>query len=162
MDTLQTSPLPSRHAVRTLVEDLVNRTVDLLDSDPVPPKSTNVVAVYVNDRLQVTALVVTTLEGGARLGGALGMLPRGGVDDAIDERELPEMIHDCCYEVLNVMASVFNVPNAPHVRLYQMYGPGDAVPPDVAQLAAMVGNRMDVKMTITGYGEVWMSVIVKF
>jgi len=160
-DTLTSSPLPSRHAVRVLLEDLTGRSIDLVDGDPPPAKSTNVVGVYVTDSLKMTAVSVFDLEGAARLAGALGMLPKGGVDDAIDERDLEGMLLDCAHEVLNVLSAVFNVGNAPHVRLYQMYGPRDAVPADVASLAATVGARMDVSLSIGGYGKGLMSIVVR-
>lgn len=155
------SPLPSRHAVRSLIEDLVGRDVDLTDSDAVATAPTNVVAVYVNDKVNLSAVIVVDLACAARLGGALGLLPIGGVEDAIDEKELPDLIRDNCYEVLNVLAAAFNVEEAPHVRLYEMYGPGESLPQDVSGLAYAVGGRMDVDLKITGYGVGRMSVVVR-
>ncbi len=160
-DVLEHSPLPSRHTVRNLIEDLVGRDVDLGDGLPPQSKSTNVVAVYVNDRLAVSAMVVLDLEGAARLGGALAMVPKAGVDDAITSRELSAALRDNCFEVLNVMASVFNGPAAPHVRLYEMYGPGGGLPADVAALAANAGSRMDVRFTVAGYGPGLLSIVVR-
>jgi hypothetical protein len=161
MAEMLTSPLPSRHAVRILIEDLIGRPLDLTDGDGPPPKTTNVVGVYVNDQLKMSAVAVLDLEAAARLAGAMGMIPKGGVDDAIAERDLYPMLHDCTHEVLNVLSAVFNVPNAPHVRLYAMYGPNDSVPPDVAALAATVGQRMDVQLRIGGYGDGQMAVVVR-
>jgi hypothetical protein len=155
------SPLPSRHAVRSLVEGLIGRDVDIADGVPVPNKSTNVVAVYVNDKLGLQAVIVVDIECAARFGGSLGMVPRGGVDDSISERALPPVLKDNCYEVLNVLASVFNVSGAPHVKLYEMYAPNSAIPGDVAAVAATVGSRMDVKLTIAGYGAGQMSIVVR-
>ncbi len=158
---LYQSPLPSRHAVRSLIGDLVGRAVDLTDGDAIPSTATNVVAVYVDDRTSMMAVVVCDLAGAAYLGGALGLLPPAGVEDAIDEKDLYPLLRDNCYEVLNVLAAVFNAPGAPHVRLYEMYGPNDSVPPDVAKLAYAVGGRMDVILSISGYGDGCLSVVVK-
>jgi hypothetical protein len=158
--TLESSPLPTRAAVRSLVEDLVGRPVELADGNPVPNDVTNVVAVYVNDRQGLQAVVVVDLAGAARIGGALGMLPRGGVDDAIDEKDVSGMLRDNCYEVLNVLASVFNVGDAPHVRLYEMYGPNASLPADVAGLTTRAGERLDVVLSIAGYGDALLSVVV--
>lgn len=155
------SPLPSRHAVRTLVEGLTGRDIDILDGVPVQSRTTNVVAVYVNDKLATQAVVVVDLEGAARLGGSLGMVPRAGVEDSIGERALSRVLRDNCYEVLNVMASVFNVGNAPHVRLYEMYGPNAAVPGDVAAVTGLAGSRMDIALKIAGYGVGNMSIVVR-
>ena len=158
---IDSSPLPGRAAVRSLVEDLVGRPVELGDADPVPNRPSNVVAVYVTDQLTMTAVVVVDLPGAARIGGALGMLPRGGVDDAIDEGDLSGMLRDNTYEVLNVLSATFNVPGAPHVRLYEMYGPNASLPSDVATLATVLGNRLDVVLTIAGYGDAHVSVVVR-
>jgi hypothetical protein len=155
------SPLPSRHAVRSLIEDLVGREVEINDCDALPRRATNVVAVYVDDRTSMSAVIVVDLACAARLGGALGLLPAGGVEDAIDEKDLFDLLRDNCYEVLNVLAAVFNVPNAPHVRLYEMYASDDAVPGDVAGLAYAVGGRMDVVLSIAGYGDGRLSVVIK-
>jgi hypothetical protein len=158
---VESSPLPGRAAVRGLVEDLVGRPVDLADAEPVPPRAGNVVAVYVSDHLAMTAVIVVDLAGAARIGGALGLLPKGGVDDAIDERDLSGMLRDNTYEVLNVLASVFNAPGAPHVRLYEMYGPDASLPGDVAALTQTLGQRLDVVLTIAGYGDAHVSVVVR-
>ena len=159
--TVESSPLPPRAAVRSLVEDLVGRPVELSDGLPVPNKPTNVVAVYVTDQLSMTAVAVVDLGGAARMGGALGMLPPGGVEDAVDEGDLSGMLRDNCYEVLNVLAATFNVPDAPHVRLYEMYGPHASLPSDVAAFAQTLGNRLDVMLSIAGYGDAHLSVVVR-
>jgi hypothetical protein len=158
--TVDSSPLPSRAALRSLVEDLVGRQVELADAGPVPSRPSNVVAVYVSDQLTMTAVAVIDLAGAARIGGALGMLPRGGVDDAVDEGELSGMLRENCYEMLNVLSSAFNVAGAPHVRLYEMYGPNASMPSDVATLVQVLGNRLDVVLSIAGYGDVHLSVVV--
>ena len=155
------SPLPNRHAVKTLVEGLIGRDLLIGDGMPVASKTTNVVGVYVGDRLATQAVVVIDLEGAARLGGALGMVPRAGVEDAISERRLSNVLRDNCYEVLNVLASVFNVADAPHVRLYEMYGPNASLPGDVAAMAQTMGSRMDLLLSIAGYGEAKLSLVVR-
>jgi hypothetical protein len=158
--TLESCPLPGRAAVRGLVEDLVGRPVELFDGDPVPTHPTNVVAVYVNDSLGLAAAIVVDLAGAARLGGALGLLPPGGVEDAIEENDVSGMLADNCHEVLNVLAATLNVAGAPHVRLYEMYGPGASLPADVAALTARAGDRLDILLAIAGYGDVRVSVVV--
>jgi hypothetical protein len=161
MPAIDSSPMPTRMAVRNLIGDLIGRDVDIRDSEPIQSKVTNVTGVYVTDRLATSAIAVLDFEAAARLGGALGMLPRGGVEDAITERQLPPMVRDNTYEVLNVLASAFNIGNAPHVRLYQMYGPGGGVPTDVASMGASVIGRMDVTLQIAGYGNGKLSIVVR-
>jgi hypothetical protein len=158
---LEHSPLPTRHAVRNSISDLIGRDVDLKDGVPPVSKTTNVVAVYVTDRLATSALAIIDLECAARMGGALGMVPRISVDESIAARDLTPTLHDNCYEVLNVLSAVFNAPNAPHVRLYEMYGLKDALPGDVAALGAVAVSRMDVTLQIAGYWPGTLSIVVR-
>ena len=157
----ESSPLPPRQAVRDVVEGMVGRTVEFADGNPIAASENAVTAVYVTDQLAMAAIAVVDLPAAARLGGALGMLPRGGVDDAIDEKALSATMKDNCFEVLNVLASVFNVTDAPHVRLYQMFGPGEPPPSDVQQLGATLGSRDDLAMSIEGYGPGCLSIVVR-
>jgi hypothetical protein len=46
------------------------------------------------------------------------------------------------------------------VRLYEMYGPDAPLPADVAALTARAGERLDVVLSIAGYGDVRVSVVV--
>jgi hypothetical protein len=159
--TVESSRLPGRAAVRSLVEDLLGRPVELSDGNPVTAHRPSAVGVYVNDSLGLAAVIVVDLAGAARLGGALGMLPVGGVEDAIDDGVLSSMLRDNCYEVLNVLAATFNVAGAPHVRLYEMYSPDASLPADVAALTARTGDRLDVVLSVAGYGDAGVSVVVR-
>jgi hypothetical protein len=155
------SPLPTRHAVRSLIEGLVGRDVELKDTDPVSNATTNLVAAYVTDQMAVSAVAVLDLAGAARLGGALGLLPKGGVDDAIAEKSLSGLMRDNAYEVMNVLAAVFNVEGAPHVRLFELYGPDGSVPGDVLALSQVLGSRLDVVLSLAGYGDARLSIITR-
>lgn len=161
MSTLpRVTPLPSRHKVRTVIEDLVGRPVDLADAPPMPASPTNLFAVFTNDAHALAAVIEVDLGMAARMGGALAMLPKGGVEDAINEVDLSGLLRECCHEVFNVLATVFNVPNAQHVHLYALHGPLGGVPTDVQRFAARAGNRLDLTLTIGGYGPGRMSVVV--
>ena len=153
--------LPSRFSVRSVIERLVERDVTLADATPVPAKTTNVVAVYVDDKLATAALVVMDLECAARLGGASGTLTRGTVEDAISGRALSPLMRDKCHRLLDDLSAAFVTRGPSRVRLYEMYGPRAAVPADVAALTGTAGPRMDVALRITGYGAGLMSIIVR-
>jgi len=160
MTDVQT-PLPSRRTVRSLIEDLIGRGLELQDADPVSAKPTDLVSVYVTDSVAIAAVAVIDLAGAARIGGALSMLPRGGVDDAIAAKALTDTLRENCYEVMNVLSAAFNVEGAPHVRLYEMYGPNGDIPPDVAEVSKVLGSRMDVELTVAGYGAGHLTIIIK-
>ncbi len=89
------------------------------------------------------------------------MLPKGGVEDAIESRALSGLMRDNCHEVLNVLAAVFNVANAPHVRLYEMYGP-NAVRPVRRRAALGDARPADGRLlTVAGYGDGLLSLVVR-
>lgn len=161
MSTMTTSPLPSRHGVRTRLEGLLGRDVEVSDGQPVASKASNVVAVYVTGKLAVSALMVVNIEGAARVGGARARLTRGVIDDAITGKALTTVLRDNCYEVLDGLSSVFNISGAPHVRLYEMLGPQGSIPSDIAALGAAVGNRMDIEFKVAGIGTGQLSVICR-
>jgi hypothetical protein len=155
------SPLPNRHLLRSTIETLTGCDVMLGDGVPAQARTTNVVAVYVTDRLATAALVILDLAGAARLGGSIGRVPKGGVDDAIARRALNDTLEHGCQQAFESLAAAFNVPGAPHVRLYEMYGPNQPLPPDVAALAGVAGSRMDVQFGIYGYGTGKLSIVVR-
>jgi hypothetical protein len=64
------------------------------------------------------------------------------------------------HEVLNVLAGIFNVPGAAHVRLFRVYQPGEPLPADIRDAAAMYGDRLDLEVTVAGYGKGALSLIV--
>ncbi len=160
MNVATSSPLPSRLAVRNLLEGLVGRDVTVNDGNPLSADG-NVVAVYVTDAMVLSAVAVVDIAAGARLGGALAMLPKGGIDDAIADKDMFPTLRECCYEILNVLSAVFNVPGAPHVKLDRMIAPGEACPADVAALAATMGNREDLTVDVAGYGPGILSIVCR-
>lgn len=159
--SIETSPLPPRHTVRTIIEGLVGRKVEVRDLPPIHSRETNLVAAYVTDRGQVAAVIVIDLEAAARLGGALGMLPKAGVDETIEAGAVEGLLLDNTYEVLNVLSAAFNVEDAPHVRLHELYGAEKGVPNDVLSLAQLVGSRLDLELDIAGYGTGRLSIVCR-
>jgi len=95
-------------------------------------------------------------------GGALAMLPPGGVQDAVEDGELYPMHVEALYEVVNVVSALFNTPGAPHAKLHALHAPGDTLPVDVLGLAASLGNRIDLDCTVAGYGKGKLSIILPF
>jgi hypothetical protein len=154
-----TAVLPNPKDVRDLFEGLFGKDVQVAPGDPVSLNDKVAVAVYVDPGLATTALVMVDLRLGAWLAGALAMLPKGGLEDAIDEGELYPMHVEALYEVVNIAASMFNGEGVNHSKLYKLYAPGEAVPGDIAGLAAAF-NRIDLKVDVTGYGSGKLSIVL--
>ena len=155
--------IPSVLAVRELFEDLLGRGVTAAVSpDPVVPsaKAPCCISVYVTERLETRALVVADLELAARTGAALGLVPKGGADAALEDRELPKNLLENFSEVTNIFASLFNLPDQPHLKLYRVISPGEAPPDDVIALLRGLSSREDLRLDIDGYGTGRLGVVL--
>ena len=154
--------LPDPKAVKDMLTGLVGKPVGVTPGAPVTPtpRSPVSVAVYVDPGMAINALCVMDLGLSAWTAGALALLPPGGVQDAVEEDgELTSMLTEALHEVVNVLSALFNVPGAPHSKLYELYGPGDDVPADIAGSLADF-NRIDLAVDVPGYGKGGLSLVI--
>ncbi|MBO9520199.1 MAG: hypothetical protein J7518_01575 [Nocardioidaceae bacterium] len=152
---------PSPKDVLDLLEGLLGRdvTVDLTSPYSPEPGDRAAHAVYVDDRLTVRAVAVCDLAFSAYAGAAIGLVPPGGAQDAVAERLLTPSMEENLYEVLNVCAALLNAEGHPHVKLYAMHSPMTAPPQDVAAMGQVLGRRLDLSVTIAGYGQGRLSIV---
>ena len=154
--------LPAAKDVRDMLTGLIGKDVAVSPGGPVTPTPDEpvAVAVYVDPHLAVNALCVLDLGAAAYTGAALALLPPGGAQDAVEEDgELTTMLTEALHEVVNVLSALFNVPGAPHSKLYKLYAPGDDLPGDIAcSLAAF--NRLDLAIDVPGYGKGGLSLVI--
>ncbi|MFC5381087.1 hypothetical protein [Aquipuribacter nitratireducens] len=157
-------PVPHLKAVKDLFEGLTGRDVEIASgADPVAVggASGSLVGLYVDASMETRALVMFDVALAAYSGAALGLLPPGAAQDAVDAGALTETLVENCSEVLNVFASLFNVPNAPHLKLYSVIGPDDELRADVRELAVRAAPRDDIALEIARYGRGRLSVVVR-
>lgn len=159
---MSASHLPVPKQIRDLLAELLDREVTLSPSTPLAPTPKNpcTIGVYVDDLLQVTSLIAFDLSLSAHAGAAIGLVPVGGAEAAIEEGILNDTLRDNLYEVLNIAASLFNVEGATHVRLYDVHHAGVAVPPDVLARSLTLGRREDLAVDVAGYGSGRLSVVL--
>jgi len=158
-----TVSVPTLKAVRDLLGDLTGKEIEVASgAEPVGVggSSGSVVGLYVDAELKSRALIAFDLPLAAYSGAALGLVPPGGAQDAVDAHELPEHLLDNCGEVLNIMASLFNLPRSPHLKLYACYGPTEQLRPDVRELAVRLAPRDDIAVEIARYGKGRMSIVL--
>jgi hypothetical protein len=160
--TVTMSYLPAPKEIRDLLAELLDRPITLSPSTPLAPTAKNpcTIGVYVDDLLRVTSLVAFDLARSARAGAAIGLVPVGGADAAIEEGLLTDTLRENVYEVLNIAASLFNVEGATHVRLYDVHHAGLPVPPDVLARSLTLGRREDLAVDVPGYGPGRLSVVL--
>jgi hypothetical protein len=78
----------------------------------------------------------------------------------IDEVDPTPAVMENLYEVLNVLTSTLNLPNAPHVRITRMHSLRAALPGDVTALTTSIGNRLDLVIDISGHGKGRLALIL--
>lgn len=160
--TAAVSPLPTALAVRELLEGLLGRDIDaVVGSGAVNPAVAPgaAVGVYTDDKMAMKAILLLDQPLAAYGGAALALIPVGQAEAAVEDGTLPENLYENIAEVLNVAASLFNHDDAPHVKLYQAYQPGEALPADVQKWVLAFVRRLDMQMTVTGYGTGRISVL---
>lgn len=157
------SPLPAALEVRELLEGLLGRDVGAeVGIEPVDPRQHPgaVVGVYVDDALTLTAVVLVDVPLAAYVGAAIALLPPRGAAEAVEREMLTPALFDNTAEILNVAASLFNHDGAPHLRLYESYAPRETLPADVAKLVMAFVRRLDMDVSVAGYGSGRLSVLV--
>lgn len=148
------TPIPPAKPVRDLLEDLLGRDVDVRPGAPLSPEHdrSTTVAVYVDDALQLRLVGVADLAFSAYAGAAIGLVPAGAAQAAVEDRLLPSNIQDNLYEVLNICAALLNAEGLPHVKLHTVHFPGATPPHQVLSVACTLGRRLDLEVDIAGYG----------
>ena len=153
-------PLPKQ--IRDLFADLLDREVTLTPAAPQAPGPTTptTVAVFVDDMLRISALMVLDLELSAYASAAIGLVPAAGADECIEAGELTEVLKANLFEVLNIASSMFNVPNHDHLRLHEVHPAGPTLSPQTRAMAFTLGRREDFHVDIAGYGAGHVSVVL--
>lgn len=156
------SHLPTPKDIRDLFTELLGREATLAPAAPFAPGPSTPasIAVYVDDHLRITALIACDLPLSAYAGAAIGLVPVGGAEAAVEEGALSPALSENLYEVLNVAASLFNAPGADHLRLHELHPAGPALSPQLRAQALTLGRREDLEVDIAGYGRGKLSVVL--
>lgn len=157
------TPLPTAVEVRDLIEGMLGRDVDVTTGGAmVNPEVDDgaLVGIFVDRHLKLAAIVALDLPLAAYAGAAIALVPPSGAEFAIEEGALPAALFDNSAEILNVAASLFNFERAPHLKLDRCYAPGDPLPADVAKWVLAYVRRLDLGVSIKGYGSGKLSALV--
>lgn len=155
-----TTDLPVAKDVKDVFEGLLGKACEFHEGATLDASGKNLVATYVDDSLQLRALVAVDLPLAVYSGAAIGLLPPGGAQDLVADGVLPKGHRENAAEVLNILASLFNTAGAPHLRLYGTHAPGEAVPGDVQAHLAKKAGRVDFTVEVKGYGKGKLAVVL--
>lgn len=137
-----------------MFDDLLGRSVDLTPTDPLRaadvPRS--LVALYTDSSQKLRAVVGMSFELTAFAGAAIGLIPPGGAQACIEDKEISKMIGENVIEVCNVIGSLLNQEGADRLTMHQTFLPGQTPPNDAVGYLLALGRREDFNVAVTGYG----------
>jgi hypothetical protein len=154
--------LPTPKHVRDLLAELLAREVDVTVDDAWAPLPHDMPAVaeYVDNRLRLHAVAMLDLPLAVHLGAAIGLLPPGGAQGMVDGRAPTAMVEENLFEVLSVLAAVLNSDDSVHVTISPMRPIGARPPADVAQVVRRLTGRLDLTVTVDGYGTGRLAIVL--
>jgi hypothetical protein len=146
--------LPAPKDVRDLFEDLLGRPTTVGTANPVLAEDmkTTLVSLYTDSKQKLWAVAGLDLPLTVYAGSALGLLPPGGAQDCVEDGVVTETVAENVREVCNIMASLLNSEGGPHLKLHQVFLPGEAPPSDAGATLLALGRRLDLAVEVGGYG----------
>ncbi|TFH70702.1 hypothetical protein [Cellulomonas sp. HD19AZ1] len=156
-------PLPSAKDVRELLEGLLGRSVDVRTGGAmVDPESEGgaLVGLYVDRLLGLKAICLMDVPLSAYVGAAIGLVPAPTAQESAVSLMLEDFLEENAREVLNVVASLMNSEGTPHVRLDAVCSPREALPHDAKPWVRAYVRRLDLDLTVDGYGSGGFSLLV--
>ncbi|MBD2858133.1 hypothetical protein IB286_03865 [Spongiibacter sp. KMU-158] len=103
----------------------------------------------IDDENQLVAMIVCDYPFVGFSGAALSMMPAGGAEDMIAEKDFSKTIMDNFYEVMNICSRLFMSDTSEHLRLEKTVMP-DSLAGEISALAA--GTNVTFKLAIPKYG----------
>ncbi|MDQ1519341.1 MAG: hypothetical protein QOI55_414 [Actinomycetota bacterium] len=154
-------PMPAADRLRDVLGDLLGRKVSVAPARAVELGSeTAAVADYHVDSGAVGVLCVADLRLTNALGAALTMVPPRTVDDAVASQSIDQPTIDNFREVVNIMTSLFNTADTPHLKFNDVHRLPSGLPPEAAMLLDGPKGRRDFDVTVDEYGSGTMSVFL--
>ena len=155
-------PVPIQEDIRDLLTDLLGRGIAADKTEPLVLEEgqPGLVAAYVTAEDAVGALCVCDGDFAILVGAALVMVPANVAREQMEKGELDETHVEFTHEVANIMSRLLNTPRTPHLKLDQLHQVPGELPEPVSALLASPEFRRDFVVTIEGYGEGRVSILV--
>lgn len=156
--------LPPTKLIKDVLDGLLGREVSVTPTDALTPTDTigGALALYIDDSDLLGAVAGWDLDAAAYTGAAVALVPVRGAEASIEDRYLAENLLENLREVSNVLASVFQHPGNPHLRLEQMYRPINEAPDDAIRLLYALGHRIDLSVDVPGYGSGRLAISMRY
>lgn len=159
--TSKKSSAPTPDQVGKLIGGLLGRNVAVRRASPVTrgPEALTALAVYLGDTDSLRGAMICDLALVCNAGAALTLYPAPDAAACVRKGRWDDTLTENFHEVVNVSAALFNMPGAPHARLQRVYLAPDAPPAEVERALREAKGRLDLEVTIPGYGPGKLSVL---
>ena len=150
-----THPTPRDIEVRQMLAMLLGNDLEISEVDALPTdaESSVAAAVFVADDDTPVTACVCDMNFAAFAGSALTKIPPGGAEDAAKSGELTDNMLGNLNEIMNICSRLFMSGNSPHLRLDKLYASISELPENARALVDSISGRLDLKVSIPGYGE---------
>ena len=160
---LKPTPVPSAFEIREVFQGLLGREVTWEGtSHQVDPLDGAVCGVYADDFGNLAALILADVPLVAWAGSAIALLPLAGAEQSVADNLVTPAQFDNFSEILNVAASMFNKRDTPHLKLQEAFAPRETLPAEAQKWVLFPASRIDGTLTVQGYGEGRISVVVAY
>ncbi len=155
-------PVPIQEDIRDLLGELLGRGIATDKTEPLvlEEDQPGLIAAYVTADGDVGAICVCDGAFAVLVGAALVMVPANVAKEQLDAGVLDDTHVEFTHEVANIMSRLLNTPRTPHLKLDQLHQVPGELPGPVADLLAAPEFRRDFVVTIEGYGEGRVSILV--
>lgn len=145
--------LPIQEMIRDLANDLLGTPTTVVKSrEDIATPDVGAVVSYRDDDGATAIAGVFDADLVGVLGGALTMVPTTTLDEARERGELPENVVENFWEVTNILASMLNRPDSPHVVQADRHRSFDEVGDDLRAVIDGAAKVRRFRVEVDGYG----------
>ena len=150
--------LPDKNDIYEMLNLLLGDNMSVEYVDAISSFDDTYVALYVDAEDTPRAVCICDLEFAGYSGGAMTMMPVGGVQDAIGEKDLSGTLEQNLYEVMNICTRLVINDETPHLRLTEVKKSSEVT--EIIETLLGTGNRGDYEVSIPRYGKGHMTFLV--
>jgi len=148
--------------IAKLLKQLLGRDVTFQKIAPFKLSAVDpsITASYVTKQGSLAGVWLCDLDLTYRAGAALCMIPAAEAQARLRVSKVDDYLVENFREILNICSQLFTTHEEPSVELGAVYLSAEERPPAIATLIVAPASRLDLQMTISGYGNGRMSILM--
>ena len=151
--------VPTSEQVTDLLQMLYGDVVSASDAD-LNDVSDYRIATFVDDSDTVVAAIVCDIECVVYSGAALSMIPPGGAQDMVSDKEATQAVLDNFHEVMNICSKLLMTDTGAHLRLGRIMDAAEVADSVSVQAVYTSATKVGFGIDIADYGAGKMAVLV--